>query len=175
MNYGVAFHLEQDGFDKAAIRQAIQLRNLVNEYFRGHVLRESVAAELSRFEHEAWYEKAYLYPSRELPADASQSKWNYEMDYEPLSIWKRVKQPALFLFAEVDEWVPVEQSLRNYEMATAHLRDVTLKQVSDTDHLMRDPVGETSNEYLDILVHWLRSKLTILDSNGPARSSKRNS
>jgi uncharacterized protein len=159
MNYGVAFHLEKDGFDQAAVRKAIELRNLVNEYFRGHVAREDVAAQLSRFEHEPWYEKAYLYPSEELPADITQSKWYYEMDYEPLAIWKKVTQPTLFLFAAVDEWVPIEQSMLNYKKATAHLKDVTLKRVNGTDHLMRDPAGEISEEYLEALVGWLMPRI----------------
>lgn len=161
MNYGVAFHLEKDGFDQAVASKAIELRNLVNEYFRGRVSREEAAAELSLYEDTAWYEKAYLYPSRELPADITQSKWHYEMDYEPLSIWRKGNQPTLFLFAEVDEWVPIQQSMINYNNATTHLNDVMLKQVNGTDHLMRDQTGEISKEYLDVLVDWLSSRLLI--------------
>jgi len=81
------------------------------------------------------------------------------MDYQPLSIWKKVKQSALFLFAEVDEWVPVGQSILNYQLATAHLNDVILKQIHGTDHLMRNPLGEISREYLNVLIGWLRSRL----------------
>jgi uncharacterized protein len=164
MNYGVAFHLEQAGFDRTVREEVIRLRNLVNAYFRGHISREEAAAQLSRFEHEPWYEQGYLYPSRELPADITQSKWHYEMDYEPLSIWKKVTQPALFIFAEVDEWVPIGQSMVNYEGATAHLKDVTLRQIPGTDHLMRNQTGEVSKEYQDSLIHWLTSRLEILDS-----------
>lgn len=159
MNYGVAFHLEKDGFDQAAVKKAIELRNLVNEYFRGHVAREDAAAQLSRFEHEPWYEKAYLYPSEELPVDITQRKWHYEMDYEPLAIWNKVTQPTLFLFAEMDEWVPMEQSMLNYEKATTHLKDVTLKRVNGTDHLMRDRAGAISKEYLEALVGWLMPRV----------------
>lgn len=164
MNYGVAFHLEQAGFDRAAIDEVIRLRNLVNAYFRGQLTRAEASTELSRFEHEPWYEQGYLYPSHELPVDIAQSKWHYEMDYEPLSIWKQVTQPILFLFAEVDEWVPTGQSMVNYKTATSHLQDVTLKQIPGTDHLMRNPAGETSKEYQDVLIHWLRSRFAGLDS-----------
>jgi uncharacterized protein len=164
MNYGVEFHLQQDGFDQSVIKKAIELRNLINEYFRGHVSRAKVVAELSRHEHEPWYEKAYLYPSEELPADVTQSKWHYEMDYEPLFVWKKVRQPTLFLFAEIDEWVPIEQSLINYERATTHLHDVTLKQIPGTDHLMRNQAGEISKEYLDMFIDWLIARLSLSDS-----------
>jgi uncharacterized protein len=164
MNYGVAFHLEQAGFDRTVVAEVLRLRNLVNAYFRGQISRQDAAAELNRFEHEAWYEQGYLYPSGELPVDVTQSKWHYEMDYEPLSIWKKVTQPTLFLFAEVDEWVPIGQSMINYESATAHLGDVTLKQISDTDHLMRNESGEISGEYLAILLDWLISRLARMGS-----------
>ena len=159
MDYGVAFHLEKDGFDQAAVKKAIELRNLVNEYFRGHIPREEVTTELRRFEHEPWYANAYLYPSDELPGDMTQRKWYYEMDFEPLSVWKRVTQPTIFLFAEIDEWVPTEQSMLNYEKATTHLKDVTLKRVNGTDHLMRDRAGEISKEYLEALVGWLMPRI----------------
>jgi uncharacterized protein len=158
MNYGVEFHLQQDGFDQSVIKKAVELRNLVNEYFRGHVSRAEVVAELSRHEHESWYEKTYLYSSEELPADVTQSKWHYEMDYEPLSVWKKVRQPTLFLFAEVDEWVPIEQSMLNFKIASAHLHDVTLKQIPGTDHLMHTKTGETSKVYRDVLINWLVSR-----------------
>jgi uncharacterized protein len=159
MNYGVAFHLEKDGFDQSVVDKAIELRNLVNKYFRSQVSQEETMARLSRYENEPWYDKAYLYRSQELPVDMTQSKWHYEMDYEPLSIWKKVKQPTVFLFAEVDEWVPIEQSMVNYRNATVHLDDVTLKQVNGTDHLMRTQTGETSKEYLEILIDWLITRL----------------
>jgi uncharacterized protein len=159
MNYGVVFRLEKDGFDQNVVDKAIELRNLVNKYFRRQVSQEETIATLSLYENEAWYEKAYLYPSQELPVDITQSKWHYEMDYEPLSIWKKVRQPTLFLFAEVDEWVPIEQSMINYKNATVHLDDVTLTQVNGTDHLMRTQSGETSKEYLEILIDWLIASL----------------
>jgi uncharacterized protein len=164
MNYGVACHLEKDGFDRAAVEEAIRLRNLVNEYFRRRVSREQVAAELSRFEHEPWYERGYLYPSGELPVDITQSNWHYVMDYEPLSVWKTVTQPTLFLFAQVDEWVPIEQSMVNYKKATAHLQNVIFKQIPDTDHVMRNQAGEISREYLHVLLDWLKSRLAIIGS-----------
>ena len=162
MDYGVAFHLKQAGFDQTIIDKVIRLRNLVNEYFRGQVTREVVAAELRTFESEPWFENGYLYPSQELPVDITQSKWHYEMDYEPLSIWQEVKQPALFLFAEIDEWVPIEKSMVNYKNATSHLQDVTLIQVNGVDHMLRYLSGEhkaeISTEYIDILVKWLTTR-----------------
>ena len=161
MNYGVTFHLKQAGFDTVAVDKAIQLRNLVNEYFRGQVGRAAVATELSKFEHEAWFKQSYLSASSQLPVDITQSKWYYEMDYQPLAVWSEVRQPTLFLFAGVDEWVPTEQSMINYQQATLHLSDVTLTQIPGTDHLMCGPAGEPSQEYLQALINWLTNRFSI--------------
>jgi pimeloyl-ACP methyl ester carboxylesterase len=85
------------------------------------------------------------------------------MDYEPLSIWKQVTQPALFLFAETDEWVPIEASIDNYRSATAHLRDVSFRRIPGTSHLMsiseNQDVLDISPEYISVLLEWLTSKL----------------
>lgn len=163
MDYGVAFHLKQAGFDQSIIAKAIELRTLVNEYFRGKLSREQVALKLERYESEPWFDKSYLFTSRELPREVTLSKWHYEMDYEPLSIWRKVMQPVLFLFAEVDEWVPIDASMENYKAATSHLRDVTFHRVKGTDHLMciseeEDPL-KISPDYLAILLEWLTSRL----------------
>ena len=163
MNYGIAFHLEQDGFDQVIVDQVIELRDLTNEYFRGRVFREKVVSELSRFESEPWFEKGYLYSAEELPVDIAESKWHYEMDYEPLTVWKNVQQSTLFLFAEVDEWVPIQQSIVNYKNATNHLKDVEFKQIKGVNHMMRNlngnQKGEVSEEYLDVLISWLTSRV----------------
>ena len=161
MDYGVSFHLAQAGYGPEVIAQALALRGRVHAYFRGQAAREAVAAELGRHEHEPWFEDAYLYPSGELPSDVTRSKWHYEMDYEPLPVWQKVEQPTLFLFADVDEWVPVDQSLKNYTHATRHLSDVTLTRVSGTDHLMRTAEGEVSPAYLSVLLAWLTARLAV--------------
>ena len=163
MDYGVAFHLERNGYDRLVIDKVIELRTLVNEYFRGHVSRDQAASELSSYEDQPWFGMAYLFPGRELPVDVTQSKWHYEMDYEPLSIWSKVTQPTLFLFAEMDEWVPVEASIRNYEAVTSHMNDVIIRQIGGTNHLMSVSSNEDalviSHQYLDVLLAWLASRL----------------
>jgi alpha/beta superfamily hydrolase len=159
MDYGLAYHLRQKGFTEDAIAQAISLRNQVNEYYRGHLSREVVAAELDRLQSEPWFQQAYFDSSQDLPEDVTKDKWWYELDYDPLPIWKQIQSPTLFLFAEDDQWVPVAESMSKLELATAHLQDVTLIQIKGTDHLMyktHDKKVETlSGEYIETMVAWL--------------------
>jgi pimeloyl-ACP methyl ester carboxylesterase len=163
MDYGVAFHLKAEGYDQVVVDRVIELRRLVNEYFRGNLSRDQAAAGLIPYENEPWFEKGYLYSSSELPADITQSKWHYEMDYEPLVIWKKASQPTLFLFAETDEWVPIEASIENYRSARAHLQDVTLRRIPGTRHLMSisetQDILDISPEYISVLLEWLTSRL----------------
>jgi hypothetical protein len=87
------------------------------------------------------------------------------MDYEPLSIWKQVHAPTLFLFAGIDEWVPVDESMVNYSAVTRHIPSVTLRQIPNVDHLMRNLVGvhkgEISQSYLDVVLPWLQALLVM--------------
>lgn len=165
MDYGVAFHLKRAGLDQSMIDKAIELRTLVNEYFRGKISRERVVPDLERYESEPWFGKSYLFTSRELPLDVTQSKWYYEMDYEPLSVWRKISQPTLFFFAEVDEWVPIEASMENYKTATSHLRDVIFHQIKGTNHLMsvseEGSALDISPEYFAVLLEWLTSRFEL--------------
>jgi uncharacterized protein len=163
MDYGAAYNLHQQGFTENTIAQAIALRNCVNEYYRGHISREVVSAELYSAESEAWFQEAYINPSKDLPEDVTKSKWWHELDYDPLPIWKQIQQPTLFLFAEDDRWVPVAESISKLELATAHIKDMTIIQIKGTDHLMyktRDKKAETiSEEYIETMVAWLMKRI----------------
>ena len=163
MDYGATYTLRKQGFTDNTIAQAIALRNRVNEYYRGHISHEVVSAELDSAQSEPWFRDAYINPSSTLPEDVTKDKWWYELDYDPLPIWKQIQQPTLFLFAEDDRWVPVAESIHKFELATAHISDVTFKQIKGTDHLMyktSDQKKETiSEEYIETMVDWLMKRI----------------
>jgi alpha/beta superfamily hydrolase len=159
MDYGAAYTLRQQGFSEKTIAQAIALRNRINEYYRGHISREVVSAELDSVQSEPWFPEAYINPSKDLPEDVTKDKQWYELDYDPIPIWKQIRLPTLFLFAEDDRWVPVVESISKLELATVHLNDAKIIQIKGTDHLMymtHDKKGETiSGEYTETMVAWL--------------------
>jgi uncharacterized protein len=163
MDYGATYTLHERGFSEKTIAQALALRHRVNEYYRGHLAREVVSAELDRAQAEPWFQDAYLNPSTELPEDVTKDKWWYEFDYDPIPIWKKIHQPTLFLFAKDDRWVPVEESISKLELATSHLDDVTILQIPETDHLMyqtSDPTAETiSDQYIETMVTWVQKHI----------------
>lgn len=159
MDYATARAGREAGFGEPAVNRVLHLRGRVNAYYRGAAARADVQAELDAARGEPWYDRAGF---GELPADVRSSKWFYEMDYDPLPIWREVRQPALFLFAGDDRWVPVDRSRAAFEAATAHLDDVTFAEIPDGDHLMglEDPDDpRISESYVTILLTWLRHRL----------------
>ena len=60
MNYAAGYTLRKGGFPEQVIDRAIALRNQVNEYYRGHVAREVVQAEVTHARGEAWFPEAYI-------------------------------------------------------------------------------------------------------------------
>lgn len=163
MDYGAAYNLRQQGFTENNIAQAITLRNRVNEYYRGHISREVISAELDSAQSEPWFQEAYINSSKDLPEDVTKGKWWHELEYDPLLIWKQIQLPTLFLFAEDDQWVPVAESTSKLEKATAHLKDLAIIQIKETDHLMyktSDKKAEIiSEEYVETMVAWLMKRI----------------
>jgi len=165
MDYGAGYTLRQAGFPEDVIAKALALRNRVNEYYRGHIPREMVAAELDNSQNEPWFQLAYLNRSEDIPENVTKDKWWYEIDYDPIPIWQQIQRPALFLFAEKDQWVPIAESMSSLGLATAHLKDVTMMQIEGTDHLMRSLSNQeaayVSEGYIEIMIAWLTKRLGI--------------
>jgi pimeloyl-ACP methyl ester carboxylesterase len=174
MTYSACTALSEAGYPEEVLLQATALRRGVDDYFRGERTRQEVQAELDRFRPQPWFELAFLPEADELPEDMRTSKWYYEFDYDPLPAWEQVQQPTLFLYGEQDRWVPIDESVRRYVSATAHLDDVTFVQIPGADHLMTDlkaPVGadvsgEVSPGYVAVLVDWLRERLVDAQMTG---------
>src|SRR5690606_18754068 len=117
------------------VSRALALRGRVNDYYRGRLPLATVQDELKAARQEPWYSRAYL-GDDDLVEDVTQDKWYYEMDYDPLDIWKEVTQPTLFIFPDNDRWVPVATSMAAYRSATATLGNVTFALIPESDHLM---------------------------------------
>lgn len=163
MDYATARTVREMGYGEAAVARLLYLRGRVNRYYRGELARDEVQAELDVARAEPWYSHGYLIGPKGLPEDVELSKWHHEMDYDPLSVWREVRQPVLFIYPEDDRWIPVAESVAAFRGATAHLNDATFAQIPNSDHLMgmeneADP--RISAEYLTVLVNWLQAHLS---------------
>ena len=162
MNYAARWTLENAAFPQPAIDTALGLRRAVNDYYRGLLTQAETTALLKRYAHDSWYPQAYLPDPERLPLDVRSSKWFYQFSYDPLPVWQRVTQPSLFLFAESDRWVPVDESLRRYQQATSHIPNVRFEVIQGTNHMMEDLTqgtedgsGVISTVYQQTLTDWL--------------------
>ena len=159
MDYGAAYNLRLHGFPEGSISQAIAIRNRVNDYYRGRISKQIISRELDKANDAPWFQHAYINPSEYLPKDVAKSKWRNELDYDPIPVWKYIKQSVLFLYAQEDQWIPIQESMTKYRLATAHLKDVTMIQVKGTDHLMYKAGSHKtkiiSKEYINTMITWI--------------------
>lgn len=156
MDYAARYSLQEAGYPETIVAHAIALRHRIYEYFRGRLARDAVQVEIDQVRGEQWFQQSYIIA--DLPKNVRESKWYYEMDYDPLPIWQRVKQPTLFLFAEHDRWVPIAESMSKLQEATAHIQDVTMMRLEGTDHMMRQN-GQVSDRYVERMCEWLLERL----------------
>ena len=162
MDYTALRALRENDFDESDVRRMLYLRHRINDYYRGRLSGYEVQAELDAARSARWYSLAYLDGESGLPEDVTQDKWYFEMDYDPLPNWEKVRQPTLFLFGDDDRWVPVDESIAAYKTATSDLAEVTFARIKGADHLMgleseKDP--HISAHYYNLLLAWLSTHL----------------
>ena len=163
MNYSAEFELREKGFPEGAITQMLELRGLVDKYFRGKVDRYKVQKRLDVLCKERWFPFAYLDGS--LPEDPTIEKWHQEMDFDPLPIIQKIDVPVLLLYGERDAWVPISKSIARWKEYGP--KNLSIYQIKDANHFMvsiahsgiyRDE-GPLVDEYSEILSLWLKQRI----------------
>jgi uncharacterized protein len=163
MDYAAAHALRTAGQSPEVVEKALRVRALVNEYYRGRAARQEVEQAVAVIRAESWFEQVFLPSSGNLPANPGSTKWYLEMDYDPLSVIARVRVPMAFFFAEMDAWVPVDESIANIQRVTQSHAGVSIWRISGADHLMEtglpDSGGPVSDHYLKLLIEWLHGRM----------------
>lgn len=169
MIYSAETALRLEGYSDDVVERAAALRRRVDEYFRGNVDRHLVQQEIDRVREEPWFQHVSLPNRGRLPRDASSSKWFQEMDYDPLPVLASITAPMLFLFGELDRWVPVTTSIDKLKAATISKEEVTIVSIEAADHYLMIPDSteedaqsqRLSQEYTRILQTWLQKHLAL--------------
>lgn len=164
MLYTASISLRQAGFPEEIINYSLYLKKQVDDYFRGIADREAVETKLNASYGSDWYRESYLPSEAKLPLNIRESKWFYQLDFNPLECFSKVNIPILFVFAEHDIYVPVEESIRNYKHATFNNSMIDFIKVKNTDHFMMSlnsnkGNGETdhmSEYYISYLIKWIK-------------------
>jgi len=163
MNYSAEFELREQGYPEGEVRQMLELRNLVDKYYRGKVDRSRVQKKLDILCKKEWFPLTYLDVS--LPEDPTIEKWYQEMDFDPLPIIQKIEVPVLLLYAERDPWVPIAESIAKWKEYGP--KDLSVHQIKDANHFMisiahagiRGDEGPLVEEYSEILTRWLKQQV----------------
>ena len=149
MRFGVAAHLCREGYDEAAVRQALEVRELVERHAHDKATDDELAARLDAAAREPWWESAYL-PVR--PFDKRErAAWRREMDFDPEPVIADVDVPTLLLYGTDDLWLPVDESVIVWRR---HHPGVSVVLIDGASHeLLRN--GQPTREADDAVRAWL--------------------
>jgi len=167
-----ANELRARGLPESGIQQASTLRREVYTYLYDGKGYEKTKADLDRARSRPWWCAASkqgdtLFEPLQKPAELSGriSRFAREMDYDPVPALEALRVPALFLFGDQDQLIPVEKSvevIREVLTRSGH-RDFTIQVFHNVDHGMQmttgADAGAVSPEYLAAMGTWLAAHI----------------
>jgi dienelactone hydrolase len=171
-----ANELRSEGVAESDIREASTLRRDTWNYLSSGAGYEKAKAELEQARTKRWYKQVKaqqddLFGPLQTPAELSKPdhpgfNWfQHEMNYDPVPTLRAVRGPALFLFGDRDQLIPVAESvaaIRRVLAEDSH-HDFTIREFPNDDHEMRLTTDETYGgidpEYLKTMREWLASRV----------------
>ena len=164
--------LRRGGMPERDVREASAVRRDIWNYMSSGNGYEKVKEELEQARSKVWFSQAKeqqddsfgtLPKPEELskPVGRSLLWFGQEMNYDPVVALRALRVPALFLFGDRDQFIPVEESvsiLQQVLKEDAH-HDFTIREFANDDHQMRLDVGDTRGDidpdYLRTMREWL--------------------
>jgi dienelactone hydrolase len=169
-----ANELRAEGVSESDVREASELRRDTWNYLSSGAGYEKVKAELEQARTKRWYKQVKaqqddLFGPLQTPAERSKPdhpgfNWfQHEMNYDPVPTLRAVRVPALFLFGDKDELIPVADSvaaIRRVQAEDLH-HDFTIREFPNDDHQMGlatdEAYGGIDPQYLKTMREWLAS------------------
>lgn len=171
-----ANELRAEGMSEHDVQEASGVRRDIWKYLSSGAGYEKARAELEQARRKSWYSQAKAQEDdsfRPLQTPAELKKPNHavfnwyqhEMNYDPVPALRALRVPALFLFGDKDQLIPVAESvaaIRRVLAEDSH-HDFTIREFPNDDHGMRLTTGETSAEidpeYLKTMRGWLATQV----------------
>ena len=167
--------LRDQGFSESEIAEASTLRRQVWHYLATGDGYAEAKVLLERGRSKPWYralqaqadglfalsESAILHD----PRVCSRLWFKHEINYDPTIALRKLSVPALFVFGEADELVPVGTSVEiiRRTLTESGARDFTIKVFPGADHGIRvagaDGGMPLAPGYLDTMRDWLRKRV----------------
>lgn len=167
-----ANELRSEGVTESDVQEASVLRRDIWNYLSTSGGYEKAKAELEQGRTKRWYKQVKaqqddLFGPLQTPAELSKPEhpgfnwFQHEMNYDPVRTLRMVRVPALFLFGDKDQLIPVAESvgaIRRVLAEEGH-RNYTIQEFPNDDHVMRlvssEGYGEIDPEYLQTMRVWL--------------------
>jgi dienelactone hydrolase len=167
-----ANELRAQGVEEGDVREASTLRRDIWSYMSSGVGYEKTKPELEEARTKRWYSQARVQQDDSfgsLPTPAELRKpvgrsaiwFKQEAVYDPVPALRALRVPALFLFGDHDQLIPVEESVAVIQrvLAEDQRRDFTIRVFPNVDHEMRlvtnEAAGAIDPEYLKTMRDWL--------------------
>lgn len=163
MLYSATFALEENGFTSTDVDEMHALRKLHDGLYRSKVSRSLVQKKIQEAKSQAWFPFAYI--SADLPTDIEKTKWHKTLDFNLTTFIDSVKMPSvkvptLLVYGEVDPWIPIGESISQWQKKLINL---IVRQIEDANHFMLTisgsgidgDAGVISSRYQQLMVDWL--------------------
>jgi pimeloyl-ACP methyl ester carboxylesterase len=167
-----ANELRARGVAETDIQEASTLRREIYNYLFDGKGYEQAKADLNEARPKPWYNEVktqqdHLFEPLQKPSELTQRdhpnivRFAREMHYDPVPALQALRVPALFLFGDQDQLIPVEKSVEVIRRVLAEdkPRDFTIRVFPNVDHEMRLAAGEAMGaidpDYLKTMRDWL--------------------
>jgi dienelactone hydrolase len=175
-----ANELRAQGVAEGDVREASVLRRDIWRYLSSRTPSEAEYAkaktEMEQARVKRWYKRVNeqqdgLFSSLKTPAELSNPNshnfnwYQREMNYDPVPTLRIVRVPALFIYGDKDQLIPVPESIAAIRQVLAEdsHHDFTIREFPNDDHgmyLTTDAnYGNIDTEYLKTMREWLASKV----------------
>lgn len=169
-----ANELRAKGVSERDVQEASAVRRAIWTYMETGQGYEKTKAELDGARTKRWFSQAKAQQDDSfgtLPTPADRNKpvgrsliwFGQEAVYDPVPALRALHVPALFLFGDKDQLIPVEKSVAVIRQVLAQNKrhDFTVRVFPGVDHEMRlDASGEIDPRYLETMRDWLASHVT---------------
>lgn len=167
-----ANELRAQGMDEGNVREASAVRRDIWSYMSSGLGYEKTKAELDEGRTKRWFSQASAQQDDSfgtLPTPAELNKpvgrsaiwFKQEAVYDPVTALRALRVPALFLFGDRDQLIPVDESVAVIQRVLAEdkRRDFTIRVFANVDHQMRlvggNARGAIDPDYLKTMRDWL--------------------
>ena len=171
-----ANQLRGQGMHEGDVREASTVRRDIWSYMSSGLGYDKTKAELDGARTKRWFSQARVQEDDSfgaLPTPAELSKpvgrsaiwFKQEAVYDPVPALRALRVPALFLFGDHDQLIPVDESVAVIQRVLAEdkHRDFTILAFRNVDHEMRlvtsEATGSIDPEYLKTMQDWLSTRV----------------